>query len=98
MELRSPDPACNPYLAYALIIAAAMEGIRDQAALRGAGETAEALPRSLAEAIRLAESSDFLPAVLPENALSRYLEEKKRLNARCQQDARAVFEQHLRTI
>lgn len=98
MELRSPDPACNPYLAYALIIAAAMEGIHDQAVLRRAGETAEPLPRSLAEAIRLAESSDFLPAVLPECALSRYLEEKKRLNARYQQDARAVLMQHLRTI
>ena len=29
MELRSPDPACNPYLAFALVLAAAMEGITE---------------------------------------------------------------------
>lgn len=32
-ELRSPDPACNPYLAFALIIYAGLDGIRQDMAL-----------------------------------------------------------------
>jgi len=30
MELRSPDPSCNPYLAFALVIQAGLEGINKQ--------------------------------------------------------------------
>ena len=30
MELRSPDPACNPYLAIGLILAAGLDGIEDR--------------------------------------------------------------------
>ena len=36
-ELRSPDPACNPYLAFALIIYAGLDGIRQDMALPGGG-------------------------------------------------------------
>ena len=30
MELRSPDPSCNPYLALAVTLKAGLEGIRNQ--------------------------------------------------------------------
>ena len=30
IEIRSPDPACNPYIAYALLIYAALEGIKNK--------------------------------------------------------------------
>ena len=80
-ELRSPDPLCNPYLAYAMIIHAALDGIRRQLPLPGADdrnmytlsdEEAAAvarLPESLTEALTLARESDFVRQVLPEELI-----------------------------
>jgi hypothetical protein len=34
MELRSPDPACNPYLAIGLILAAGLDGIEQRMVLQ----------------------------------------------------------------
>jgi glutamine synthetase len=90
MELRSPDPAFNPYLAFALIIAAGLDGIEralplppalDGADLYTAGDsvtkTLARLPDSLNAAIALAEKSDFVKSVTGEELLSRYLTIKK---------------------
>lgn len=98
MELRSPDPACNPYLAFALLIAAALEGIRDQAELQPPLTDAGALPDSLEEAVRLAEASDFVQAMLPEGLRTQYFGEKRKTASRDEADPKAVFWQHLRTI
>lgn len=98
MELRSPDPACNPYLAYALIISAAMEGMRRGEALPEINEAVGQLPSSLDEAVDLAQDSEFIRQVLPERLLERYLSAKKALAARHRADHDAVFHQHLRTI
>lgn len=98
MELRSPDPACNPYLAFALLIAAAMEGLEKKLRLQAPLTDAGSLPKSIGEAIRLAEESQFLHRVLPEDTLQRYLLEKKKMAARHEADSEAVFRQHLRTI
>lgn len=98
MELRSPDPACNPYLAFALIIAAAMAGIENQETLQSADVDAGLLPQSLEEAIALAEASDFVRTVLPADVMEKYIAEKKRLAARYKADPETVFAQHLRTI
>lgn len=98
MELRSPDPACNPYLAFALIIAAAMAGIENQETLQSADVDAGLLPQSLEEAIALAEASDFVRTVLPADVMEKYIAEKKRLAARYKSDPETVFAQHLRTI
>ena len=98
MELRSPDPACNPYLAFALIIAAAMDGLENELPLQEPLAEAGSLPASLDEAIELAENSDFVRAILPEDMLTKYLVEKKHTAQRSAENARAVFEQHLRTI
>lgn len=77
IELRSPDPGANPYLAFALLIRAGMDGIRSamtapapvNADLFTAGEDVTAglamLPQSLEEAKAIARSSDFVAAVLP---------------------------------
>ena len=76
LELRSPDPQCNPYLAFTLIINAAIDGIKNK--LEPPAETSEnlfdeevakktslkALPKSLAEAKCLAENSEFVKSAL----------------------------------
>ena len=97
MELRSPDPACNPYLAFALIIAAAMEGIGDQAKLQPPLEDAGMLPGTLFEAILYARESAFVRGVLGD-MLDKYVEEKKKTAARNETDAEGLFQLHLRTI
>ena len=72
LVLRSPDPLCNPYIAYALIIEAAMEGILSRsrpgapADLDLSKAPAEllhqykSLPDNLGAAVELAEGSQFL--------------------------------------
>jgi glutamine synthetase len=85
MELRSPDPSMNPYLAFALIIAAGLEGMEKQLTLPPAvdadlytadesitGRLTE-LPNSLEQAVRLAENSTFVRAVIGEELLAKYI-------------------------
>ena len=78
MELRSPDPTANPYLAFALLIYAGLDGIQkgmtppppanldlytaDKAVL----SRLEALPETLHEAREAASESAFVRSVLPE--------------------------------
>ena len=76
LELRSPDPLCNPYLAFTLLINAAVEGIKNKIEPPAAIEenlfdeeiakkcTLKALPKSLTEAKRLAQNSEFVKATL----------------------------------
>lgn len=79
MELRSPDPACNPYLAFALLIHAGLDGVEQHSRLMPSGkENAQTLPKNLGEAIVLAEKSEFLKRVLPPRLLSAFLEQKQR--------------------
>ena len=88
MELRSPDPACNPYLAIGLILAAGLDGIEQRMVLqppvnRNLCDSAEAkglgletLPATLEEAVQVAEESEFLRRVLPEGLSKRYFSEE----------------------
>ena len=90
IELRSPDPAANPYLAYALILSAGLDGlerglelpapVQQNLYLAGAADQAglEPLPHSLREAVELAEGSSFIRAVLGEELLGQYLRQKQR--------------------
>ena len=83
-ELRSPDPLCNPYLAFALLIRAGLDGVRQQLTLPPAADvnlyTASAdtaagfrtLPGSLAQAKNEARSSAFIAACLPETVIGYY--------------------------
>jgi len=89
MELRSPDPSLNPYLAFALIIAAGLDGIENDMLLPPAidadlytadecvTKTLERLPDRLEQAISLAENSVFVKNVVGEELLSKYLALKK---------------------
>lgn len=83
-ELRSPDPAANPYLAYALLIYAGLSGINNSVELPDAADinlfTASAevtdkykkLPATLAEAKERALSSSFISKYLPEMLIRHY--------------------------
>lgn len=76
-EVRSPDPSTNPYLCFTLLIAAAMEGIKDKVAI---GEEQQYrkqdLPATLAEAIECARKSSFIQTVLPHRLIDFFLEAK----------------------
>ena len=85
-ELRSPDPAANPYLAYALLINAGLYGIENGLALPEsedvnlftAGEEVlrryRRIPASLAEAAALARESAFIAEHVPQSIISAYCE------------------------
>ena len=84
-ELRSPDPDCNPYLAYTMLIRAGLESIRLGLPLPDPVDcnlyTAPAeltaglarLPGSLADAKAAARAGDFLANCLPEPVRAFYL-------------------------
>ena len=83
-ELRSPDPLCNPYLAFALLIRAGLDGIRQNVALPEAADlnlyTAPAeitakyqkLPETLEAAKAAAKRSDFVAQCLPDTLIRNY--------------------------
>lgn len=83
-ELRSADAMANPYLAFALVIYAGLQGIERKLALpepadinlyTASKETLEKykhLPRSLEEAKASALSSDFISKYVPESVLKAY--------------------------
>ncbi len=91
VELRSPDPACNPYLAFAVMLAAGLEGIEKGYELPDPVEEnvyemspAErerrgigSLPADLNEAIKLAEASELLRRTLGEHVFTKFIENKK---------------------
>ncbi|MCQ2470638.1 MAG: glutamine synthetase family protein [Clostridia bacterium] len=86
MELRSPDPRANPYLAFALMIYAALYGIQNALPLEPASDinlykadvnvlrSFRMLPQSKAEAAKIAASSEFLREFLPESIIKTYCE------------------------
>lgn len=83
-ELRSPDPLCNPYIAFALLIRAGLDGIKTNAVLPPAADinlytaaakvTAEyrVLPQTLAEAKASAAGSEFIAKCLPQSIIRQY--------------------------
>jgi len=90
-ELRSPDPAANPYLAFAVMLAAGLKGIaegyelpepveRDVYSLTAA-EREElgvgSLPRDLGHAIDLCESSRLVRDALGDHIFEKFIENKK---------------------
>ncbi len=83
-ELRSPDPMCNPYIVYALLIHAGLDGIARgldlqaptdvdlHCAPREETEGLRVLPEKLEEAVALAAASPFVRGILPEDCLEAY--------------------------
>ncbi len=91
VELRSPDPAANPYLLLALCLAAGLDGIKNKMEPPKAVNSnifeltekemkkakIESLPSSLHQAIKEMEADPFIKEVLGDHVYSKYVEAKK---------------------
>ena len=91
IELRSPDPSANPYLALAVILAAGLEGIKkglvpsepvngniyEMSERERKRRKVESLPSSLEEAIAELEKDRFILDVLGSHVSEKYIEAKK---------------------
>ena len=84
--INSADPACNPYVAYALLLFAGAEGLEKNMQLSDpvseiittANEiNYKALPLDLGEAIKLAKNSEFVKMYIPSKHLTQYIEYKE---------------------
>jgi len=91
VEFRSPDPACNPYLAFSLMLSAGLEGIEKGYSLPEPIEEdiyhmsieerqrldIESLPGSLIEAIGSAEKSGLVRNTLGDHIFYNFIKSKK---------------------
>jgi len=91
IEFRSPDPACNPYLAFSVMLAAGLEGIEKgyqppEPVEENVYEMTEeeqkrrgigTLPPNLLEAIQLAENSEVVRKALGEHLFTAFIRNKK---------------------
>jgi glutamine synthetase len=92
IEFRPADPACNPYLTFAVMLHAGLDGIEKGYKLPKAMEEnlyhlteeerkqagIESLPSSLGEAITLAETSELVQRALGKHVFNRLIELKKK--------------------
>jgi glutamine synthetase len=76
IEVRSPDAACNPYLAFAVIISAGLAGIKGGYKLTDE-QPGGVLPENLDEAIKAMESSTLVKQVLGEEVFEFVLRNKR---------------------
>jgi glutamine synthetase len=90
IEYRAPDPACNPYLAFSVMLAAGLKGVEEEYPLPPAVEgnvfamaseervsrDIKTLPGSLGEALALAEESSLLREALGEHIFTSFLRNK----------------------
>ncbi len=74
IEVRLPDPSCNPYLAYLLLTGAAFDGIDKNMKLKTDYGT---LSTNLLEAVNEAENSSFVKKLIPPPLLDAFLNAKK---------------------
>jgi glutamine synthetase len=77
IEYRSPDSAANPYLAFAVILAAGLRGVAGDYELPGEGESTAPLPESLAQALDLMEDSKLLHETLGAHQVEWFLRNKR---------------------
>lgn len=91
VELRSPDPSCNPYLAFAVILAAGLDGIRQElepppAIQRNIFQMTvrekrhhriRELPNNLSQALSELEKDAVLSEALGEHVLGHFLQAKR---------------------
>ena len=92
VELRSPDPACNPYLAFAAILEACLDGVRNKIDPPAPVESniyklttkerkkqrIDSLPGSLAEALECLDKSLVGRAALGEHAFNEFMSSKRK--------------------
>ena len=91
VEYRAPDPACNPYLAFSVILAAGLAGIENEYPLPPKTETniahmtdegrkslgIETLPGSLLEAVQATEESELVREALGEHVFNSFIQNKR---------------------
>jgi len=91
VELRNPDPSCNPYLEIAAILMAGLDGVKNKIAAPApteenlykmsaeemASRGIQSLPASLEEAINELEKSDVMKAALGDHCFAKYIEGKR---------------------
>jgi glutamine synthetase len=76
IEFRSPDTACNPYLAYAVMLAAGLKGVEGKYVLSDSSDPV-ALPSNLNEAIIEMEKSKLVRETLGEHVFEYVLRNKR---------------------
>jgi glutamine synthetase len=91
IEYRSPDPACNPYLAFAVLLAAGLRGVREGYELppeadanlfeMGDAELSklgiDQLPQSLSDSLKVMERSELVQETLGEHIFEWFLRNKR---------------------
>lgn len=91
VEFRCPDPACNPYLAFSVMLAAGLEGIKNKYPVSEPVEAnifewdikkredagIETLPDNLFEAVKYMESSKLVKETLGDHVFEKFIENKK---------------------
>lgn len=91
VEFRCPDPACNPYLAFAVMLAAGLKGVEEGYELPDPVEEdifdmtprqredrgIASLPGSLQEAIALTSQSDLVREALGDHIFEKFIENKR---------------------
>ena len=91
IEYRAPDPACNPYLAFSVMLAAGLDGIDkeyelpdpadadvfDLSEAERAERGIESLPSNLLEALRITEDSELVRNALGDSVFNSFVENKK---------------------
>jgi glutamine synthetase len=91
IEFRSPDPACNPYLAFSVMLAAGLDGIEknyqvpdpiEENVYEMTDEERKArgigtLPATLSDAVRLTEESQLVREALGEHVFNSFIRNKK---------------------
>ena len=91
IEFRSPDPACNPYLAFSVMLAAGLKGVEEGYDLppeatnniyemtpeERAAEGIGSLPQSLTEAITAMEESELVAETLGEHVFDYFIRNKR---------------------
>jgi glutamine synthetase len=90
IELRCPDPACNPYLAFAVMLAAGLKGVEKEYKLAAPVEEdifemtekerkqhgIDSLPGSLQEAVQAMEKSELVKETLGDHIFQKFIENK----------------------
>ncbi len=91
IEYRAPDPTCNPYLAFSVMLGAGLKGVEEGYELppeatnniyemtdeERAAEGIGSLPHSLADAIEVMEESELVAEVLGEHVFDYFIRNKR---------------------
>jgi glutamine synthetase len=92
LEYRAPDPACNPYLAFAVTLAAGLKGVEESYVLPREtavnlyeltaeelmAEDIDTVPQSLSDALDAMESSELVAGALGEHVFEWFIRNKRK--------------------